>query len=98
MPTRLPPSPSARSRRRSVSACRSPRRGETPTVDADDEDYETEEKEIDYRFVDTDDDGILLPFAKGKPGPSDADRERLERVLQDLVACRQLLDNALKDG
>jgi len=72
--------------------------GETPTVGADDEDYETEEKEIDYRFVDTDDDGILLPFVKGKPGPSDADRERLERVLQDLVSCRQLLDNALKDG
>ena len=67
-------------------------------VDFEDEDYETEEKEIDYRFVDTDDDGILLPFVKGKPGPSDADRERLERVLQDLVACRQLLDNAMKDG
>jgi DNA-binding transcriptional MerR regulator len=67
-------------------------------ADPEDEDYETEEKEIDYRFVDTDDDGILLPFVKGKPGPSDADRERLERVLQDLVACRQLLDNAMKDG
>ena len=66
--------------------------------DAEDEDYESEDKEIDYRFVDTDDDGILLPFVKSKPGPSDADRERLERVLQDLVACRQLLDNALKDG
>ena len=65
----------------------------------EDEDYEeTEEKEIDYRFADTDDDGILLPFAKAKAGPSEADRERLERVLQDLVACRQLLDNALKDG
>ena len=75
--------------------------GATPIVDADpedDEDYETEDKEIDYRFADTDDDGILLPFVKGKPGPSDADRERLERVLQDLVACRQLLDTALKDG
>ena len=77
-----------------------PDEGETlaARVDAEDEDYETEEKEIDYRFVDTDDDGILLPFAKGKPGPSDEDRERLERVLQDLVACRQLLDNAMKDG
>ena len=77
-----------------------PEEGETPTVGVEeDEDYEaSEEKEIDYRFVDTDDDGILLPFVKGKPGPSDADRERLERVLQDLVACRQLLDNALKDG
>jgi DNA-binding transcriptional MerR regulator len=80
-----------------------PEEGETPIVNAaedegEDEDYETEEKEIDYRFVDTDDDGILLPFVKSKLGPSDADRERLERVLQDLVACRQLLDNAMKDG
>ena len=48
--------------------------------------------------ADPEDDGMLLPFVKGKPGPSDADRERLERVLQDLVACRQLLDTALKDG
>jgi DNA-binding transcriptional MerR regulator len=71
---------------------------EIPAVNVDDEDYETEEKEIDYRFVDTDDDGILLPFAKGKPGPSEEDRERLERVVQDLVACRQLLANAMKDG
>jgi len=75
--------------------------GEAPianTESDEDEDYETEEKEIDYRFVDTDDDGMLLPFVKGKSGPSEADRERLERVLQDLVACRQLLDNAIKDG
>ena len=70
-------------------------------VDSEDEDYETEEKEIDYRFVDTDDDGILLPFVKSKPVPGPVegvDRERLERVLQDLLACRQLLDNAQKDG
>ena len=50
-----------------------PEEDETPIVDAaedegEDEDYETEEKEIDYRFVDTDDDGILLPFVKSKPG------------------------------
>jgi DNA-binding transcriptional MerR regulator len=71
----------------------------TETSSEEDEDYEeSEEKEIDYRFVDTDDDGMLLPFVKGKSGPSDADRERLERVLQDLVACRQLLDNAIKDS
>ena len=78
-----------------------PEEGETPTVDVDDEDYETEEKEIDYRFVDTDEDGIMVPLARGKPvaGPvGGPDRERLERVVQDLVACRQLLDNALKDG
>jgi len=73
--------------------------GETATVDVDDDDYETEDKEIDYRFVDTDEDGIVMPLPKGKPGPAGgADRERLERVLQDLVACRQLLDSALKDG
>src|SRR5829696_6682588 len=50
-----------------------PDEGETPAagVDAEDEDedYETEGKEIDYRFVDTDEDGILLPFVKGKSGP-----------------------------
>ena len=41
-----------------------PEEGEKPIVDAaedegEDEDYETEEKEIDYRFADTDDDGHL---------------------------------------
>ena len=75
--------------------------GAALVADADpeeDEDDETEAKEIDYRFADTDDDGILLPFGKAKPGPSEADRERLERVLQDLTACRQLLDTAMKDG
>ena len=70
-------------------------------VDVDDDDYEGE-KGIDYRFVDTDEDGILTPFPKGKATPEPAglgpDRERLERVLQDLLACRQLLDNAQKDG
>lgn len=78
-----------------------PEESETPTVHAEDEDYETEDadSEIDYRFVDTDEDGIVLPPAKGKPGPAAvADRERLERVLQELVACRQLLDSAMKDS
>jgi hypothetical protein len=78
-----------------------PDEGEIPL--ADDDDYETEEsKEIDYRFVDTDEDGILVPsFVKSKPAPGPLegpDRERLERVLQDLLACRQLLDHALKDS
>ena len=66
-------------------------------LDVDDDDYEAD-KGIDYRFVETDEDGLLAPFGKGKaaaPGPvAGADRERLERVLQDLVACRQLLDAA----
>lgn len=77
-----------------------PEEGETPTVDVDDEDYETDdEKEIDYRFVETDEDGIVLPLMSAKPGSiAGPDRERLERALQELVACRELLDNALKDG
>ena len=80
-----------------------PGEGEGTLAGSDDDDYEGEATEIDYRFVDTDGDGMLAPFGKGRaaaaPGPvGGADRERLERVLQDLVACRQLLDTALKDG
>jgi DNA-binding transcriptional MerR regulator len=79
-----------------------PEEGEVIGLDGDDNDYETD-KGIDYRFVETDEDGLIVPFGKGKaaaaPGPvGGPDRERLERVLQDLVACRQLLDTALKDG
>ena len=36
------------------------------------------------------------PIPGAVPGALDA--ERLEGVLQDLIACRQLLDSALKDG
>jgi DNA-binding transcriptional MerR regulator len=88
-----------------------PDEGEAPGFDTEDDDIEGADKEgIDYRFVDTDDDGMLAPFGKGKaasaqaaaiaPAPALAapDRERLEHVLQDLIACRQLIDSALKDG
>src|SRR5690348_11961524 len=62
----------------------------------EDEDYDSGEgREIDYRFVDPDEDGILAPFSKGKtaaapaappppPGIPAADRERLDRALQEL--------------
>ncbi|WP_166296886.1 MerR family transcriptional regulator [Bradyrhizobium sp. 2S1] len=33
-----------------------------------------------------------------RPSVPSADRERLERVLQELVACRQMIDAAMKDG
>jgi len=84
-----------------------PDEAEPPARDSDDEDYESEDKGIDYRFVDPDESGIMAPFGKGRaaaahfdaPGPvRGPDRERLERVLADLSACRQLLDNALKDA
>ncbi|MCC8938419.1 MerR family transcriptional regulator, partial [Bradyrhizobium sp. Arg68] len=38
------------------------------------------------------------PAAAARAGVPAADRERLERVLQELVACRQMIDAALKDG
>jgi DNA-binding transcriptional MerR regulator len=73
-------------------------------TDADDDDYRGEEEEgIDFRFAEIDDEDILTTFRKGGTaaalaGPSALDRERLERVLGDLVACKDMLDQALKDG
>jgi DNA-binding transcriptional MerR regulator len=72
-------------------------------LDTDDDDYQGEEEEgIDFRFAETDDEEILTTFRKGgtapPAGPSALDRERLGRVLGDLVACREMLDLALKDG
>ena len=61
-----------------------------------------EEKGIDFRFVDAGDD-ILKTFRAGSTHgrtaePHGIDRERLESVLKELVSCRQMLDQALKDG
>ena len=87
-----------------------PDEAETLTVEFDDDDFDGEEQGIDYRFVEADEEGILASFGKRRTAPraqaaaastrglSAADRERLERVLLDLVACRQSLDAALKDG
>jgi DNA-binding transcriptional MerR regulator len=76
-----------------------PDEGDMPSVDADDDDFEIDEKEIDYRFVDTDEDGMLISGGKAGAGVgAGPDRERLERVLEDLLACRQLLDSAVKEG
>ncbi|MGY4506606.1 MerR family transcriptional regulator [Bradyrhizobium sp. USDA 3650] len=72
--------------------------------DSDDDDYQGEEEEgIDFRFSETDDEEILTTFRKaGTPaapaGPSAIDRERLGRVLAELIACREMLDQALKDA
>lgn len=73
-------------------------------ADADDDDYQGDEEEgIDFRFTEVDDEDILTTFRKGgtaaaPAGPSALDRERLGRALADLVACREMLDQALKDG
>ena len=69
--------------------------------EADGEEYEGGGEGIDFRFVNAEDD-ILKTFrtgsAYGRPESHGIDRERLEIVLKELVACRQMLDQALKDG
>jgi DNA-binding transcriptional MerR regulator len=70
-----------------------------PGIDVDDDDYEGADG-IDFRLLDTDEDGPPALDAGPIPGvaglPRALDAERLESVLQELIACRQLLDQALK--
>jgi DNA-binding transcriptional MerR regulator len=67
--------------------------------EGEEEEYEgSEEEGIDFRFVDAQDD-ILKTFRAGpKAEPHAIDRDRLESALKDLVACREMIDRALKDG
>jgi DNA-binding transcriptional MerR regulator len=73
-------------------------------TDADDDDDRSEPDGIDFRFAEIDEDGILASFRGGQPqdaappGPRPLDRERLEGALKELVACRHLIDEALKEG
>jgi DNA-binding transcriptional MerR regulator len=73
-----------------------------PGIDVDDDDYEGTDG-IDFRLLDSDDDGIPAaldagPIAGVAAAARPLDVARLQSVLQDLIACRQLLDSALKDG
>jgi DNA-binding transcriptional MerR regulator len=73
-----------------------------PGIDVDDDDYEGTDG-IDFRLLDSDDDGIPAaldagPIAGVATGVRPLDVARLQGVLQDLIACRQLLDSAMKDG
>ena len=77
-----------------------------PGIDVDDDDYEGADG-IDFRLLedeeDDDDDGLSAAFGGGPiPGVETLTRPvdvgRLEGVLKDLIACRQLLDSALKEG
>ncbi|MGF6309698.1 DNA-binding transcriptional MerR regulator [Bradyrhizobium sp. i1.8.4] len=85
--------------------------GSSDGLDFDGEEGDGDEGGIDYRFVDPDVDPILSTYkAHAHPGKASAaapaarpsvpsaDRERLERALQELVACRQMIDAAMKDG
>jgi DNA-binding transcriptional MerR regulator len=73
-----------------------------PGIDLDDDDYEGTDG-IDFRLLESDEDGIPASLDAGPiPGVAGAARPldvaRLQSVLQDLIACRQLLDSALKEG
>jgi DNA-binding transcriptional MerR regulator len=73
-----------------------------PGIDVDDDDYEGTDG-IDFRLLDSDDDGIPAALDAGPipgvaAGARPLDVARLQAVLQELIACRQLLDSALKDG
>ena len=86
--------------------------GEGASIHSDDEEedgeYEGAEEEngIDFRFVEEQED-ILATFrgspsaAKGADKAAEAkpvqEREQLESALKELLACRQLLERALKD-
>ena len=78
-----------------------------PGIDFDDDDYEGATDGIDFRLLNNDDDDdeeeLSAAFGGGPiPGVDSLTRPldvaRLEAVLQDLIACRQLLDSALKEG
>jgi DNA-binding transcriptional MerR regulator len=73
-----------------------------PGIDLDDEDLDGGNEGTDFRRAERDEDDIPafdtgpVPSAVGGTRPLDV--ARLKGVLQDLIACRQLLDSALKDG
>lgn len=70
----------------------------------DDEFEGAAEDGIDFRFVNAEDDILKTFRTQTSHGHGRAaehhgiDRERLESALKELVACRQMLDRALKDG
>ena len=81
--------------------------GEDVSIHSEDEEedgeYEGAEEEngIDFRFVEEQED-ILATFRGNAPPPKPAEakpqeREKLESALKELLACRQLLERALKD-
>ena len=75
---------------------------DAPGIDVDDDDYEGTDG-IDFRLLESDEDGIPAALDAGPilgvaAAARPLDVARLEGVLQELIACRQLLDSALKEG
>ena len=73
-----------------------------PSIDVDDDDYDSAESRV-SRLAGRNRGGDFEEFEEDPiPGVADLapsfDVARLKSVLQDLIACRQLLDAALKDG
>lgn len=72
----------------------------TPGPDLDDDDYEPADG-IDFRLLDAGEDGMPTLDSgpiPGVAGPRPLDVARLQNVLADLIACRELLNAAMKDG
>jgi DNA-binding transcriptional MerR regulator len=73
-----------------------------PGIDLDDDDYEGGDTDgIDFRLLEEDDEDGIPGVAgggsmAGATGARLLDAARLESVLADLIACRQLLEQALK--
>jgi len=80
--------------------------GDGEGLHEEDEDFEggDDGEGIDFRFLETEED-LLATFRGGAAHArvptapaAPPDRERLEGALKELLACRQILDKALKDG
>ena len=72
-----------------------------PGIDVDDDDYEDTRRGTSSGLLEADEDALPEALDDGPiAGVADfaLDLERLESVLQDLIACRRLLDQALKEG
>jgi DNA-binding transcriptional MerR regulator len=69
-----------------------------PGIDRDDDDYEGTEEGLELALAehDEEDDDGPIPGVAALAAP--VDLSRLKAALQDLIACRQLLDHALKEG
>jgi DNA-binding transcriptional MerR regulator len=71
-----------------------------PGIDLDDDDYEGTDG-IDFRLLETDEEGMPSALDAGpipgiaRPTARPLEVARLESVLQDLIACRELLDQAM---